>query len=216
MSEGTIELGSVGNALSKFNLDNVFEIKSLPVLENKIRLNVTVVPFTKTTAKAYLSKNKYQQGLAKLNYIDSLPVKPELVTIQIADKLSYVNELNADYNKSLFTLIEDLQKVSIISSVAVYINNEDLIKIKQADAYYLVNNQDKKYTMALYKQGKKMETLELSQNTIIGYQTNTFCWAQTQSGKWYIADMVVKPNVCKGKTFSKVKEKRKEENLFKM
>ncbi|WP_136667690.1 hypothetical protein [Flavobacterium sp. H122] len=216
VSDNAIELGSLGNASSKLNLENTFEIKSLPVLENKIKLNVDIVPFTKKTAKAYKLKNKYNQGLNKLNYVDSIPTKPELVLIHIEDKLGYVNELNAEHNKSLFTLIEDLQNLTVIYSIAIYVNDDDLSKIKQADAFYLVNNQDKKYTIGLYKQGKKTESIDMFSKTIIGYQTNTLCWSQTPRGKWYIADMISKSSSCKGKTFSKVKEAKKEESLFKM
>lgn len=216
VSDNPIELGSIGNASSKLNLENSFEIKSLPILENKIRVNISIVPYTKKTAKAYQEKSQYQQNLSKLNYIDSLPVKPELVTIQIADKLGYVSELNAEYNKAVYTLLTDLQEIEVVSGVALHVSNENLTKIKQADAYYLINNQDKKYTIALYKQGKKVETLEIIQNAIIAYQTNVFCWAQTQRGKWYVADMATKSGACKGKTFSKVTELKKEVNLFKM
>lgn len=215
-SNSIVELGSVGKESSSVTARKTIESKAFPVLQNKIRLYVNIVPFTKQIAKKYSEKSKFQQSLRKLHYVDSLPVKPELVTIEIADKLGYINELNAEHNGSFLTLLQNSQKISMVSSIALYLNNEDLNKIKQADSYYLINNLEKKYTIALYKQGKKTDTIEMIPNEIIGYQTNVFCWSQTKSGRWYIADMTSKANVCKGKTFSKIKEDKKEDNLFKM
>lgn len=215
VTSSTVELGSIGSVKSTFT-KNTFESNAFPVLENKIRLSVEIIPFSKKTAKSYLKKNKYNQSAAKLNYVDSLDVKPEMIVLKIADKLGYVNELNETYNEKVFTLLSNTSDVKVVSSIAVYLSNEDLMKIKQADAFYLVNNLDKKYTVALYNEGKKTGTLELKPERILGYQSGSFCWSSNAKGKWYIADIANSGSSCQGKSFSKIKEDKREESLFKM
>jgi uncharacterized protein (DUF2164 family) len=143
-------------------------------------------------------------------------VKPEMVVLKIADKLGYVNELNETYNEKVFTLLSNTSDVKVVSSIAVYLSNEDLMKIKQADAFYLINNLDKKYTVALYNEGKKTGTVELKKDRVLGYQSGSFCWSSNARGKWYIADVVNSGSSCQGKSFSKIREDKREESLFKM
>jgi hypothetical protein len=210
------ELGSVGKHKSAFNLKNAFETRTLPTLENKIRIAVEIVPFNKRLNKIYIAKSKFDQNQAKVAYVDSLDTKPEIVTIQLLDVLGFVNELNAANNKNVFKIIDDLENSKVVTGIAVSFSKEDIAKIRQSDSYYLSNNQEKKYTISLYKQGKKTENMELNPESIVAYKLGTFCWAEDNRNHWYIADIIGDNSSCNGKTSSKVKEKRKEESLFKM
>ena len=62
---------------------------------------------------------------------------------------------------------------------------------------------------------QKIETIDLSIATIIGYTVGKFCWFENEKGKWQIGDIVQKGNSCKGNTYRKVKPK-KEKSLYKM
>ena len=210
------ELGSVGEAKSAFNLKNDFSTRTFPKLENKIRVAIEIVPYNEKLNKIYVSKAKFNQNQAKVVYTDSLLTKPEIVTVQIVDVTGFVNELNADYNNEVFRAINDLQSLEIVSGIAINLSAADIAKIRIADTYYLTNMLDKKYTLILYKQGKKTESIDLTLGTIVGYRLSKFCWAETTQGKWYIADMVTINSSCKGTTSTKVKNKKKEDNLFKM
>lgn len=216
VSPATPELGSIGQATSLFYLQNDYEVRTLPTLENNIRVAIEILPFTKRLNKLYLSKEKYNQNLSKVTYIDSLPSKPEFVTIQLLDVTGFVNELNADYNTAVYRLLKDTPSSKVVSSVAISVSNADIAKIKQADTYYLTNSQEKKYTLSLYKSGKKIETIHLNPETIIAYQLSTFCYATTERGKWYIADMTEGSNNCKGNTKSKINERTKSKSLYSM
>lgn len=210
------ELGSLGQAKSSITLQNDFNTRTFPKLENKIRVAVEVIPYNKKLNKIYTNKAKFNQNQAKVIYSDSLPTKPEIVTIQILDVTGFVNELNADYNEEVFRVMKDLQNLEIVSSIAVNLSSTDIAKIRLADAYYLTNVLDKKYTLTLLKQGKKVESIDLTLGTILGYRLSKLCWAETTRGKWYIADMITTNSSCKGTTSTKAKNKKKEENLFKM
>jgi hypothetical protein len=97
VSDSFPELGFIGESKSSFN-KNTFDGRTLAKLNNNIRVEIDIVPFNRKLNKIYTSKAKYDQNQSKVAFIDSLPVKPELVTIKILDITGMVNELNASYN----------------------------------------------------------------------------------------------------------------------
>ncbi|HEX8016990.1 MAG TPA: hypothetical protein VF465_17285, partial [Flavobacterium sp.] len=143
------------------------------------------------------------------------PKKPELVTLKILDINGLVGELNASYNADVFRLLRDTENSEIITSIAVNLSTDEIAKIRQADVYYLINSLDKKYTIALYKTGKKTDTIDISTESIVGYQSSKFCWASNQQRQWYIADITEGKNSCKGNTKA-VPEDKKGKSLFDM
>lgn len=210
------EIGSIGEAKSLFKLQNDFKTRAFPILENKIRVAIEIVPFTKKLNKVYTSKAIYNQSQGKMIYSDSLPVKPEIVTVNIMDVTGFVNELNAEYNNDVYRLIQDTKRNKLVSGIAVALSKEDIAKIKLADTYYLSNNLDKKYLLQLYKQGKKSEVIDLTTSIVLGYKLSKSCWNVTERGKWYIADIVDESGSCKGNTKAFVSKKKKEKSLFDM
>lgn len=211
------ELGSIGQSQIKNGIENNFAVRTLPKLENNIRLSIDIVPYNKQLNKIYASKAKYNQNQAKVTYIDSLPYKPELVTIKILDVNGLVNEINAHYNSDVLKLLQNTEKAQIITSVAVTLSLDEITKIRQADAYYLTNSLDKKYLITLYKSGKKTDTIDITTETIIAYQSSKFCWAESSKTKWYVADIVTDNTNCKGNTKSIVPKKDEEsKSLFDM
>ncbi|TRW27076.1 hypothetical protein FMM05_00045 [Flavobacterium zepuense] len=215
VSEATIELGTIGRASSMYDLDNGFSIHSIPILQNKIRLDIQVLPFTKAINKIYINKTATNPSVIKVNYADSLPVKPEYITVSIMDRTGFANELNAEYNGDIATYLKDTKKTVAITGMALVLPGEELAKIKSADAYYLLNSQDKKYTIALYKAGKKTETIELGSSIPLAYTLGKFCWAVNDRQQWYIGEIVEDNKSCKGNTKTRVEDKE-EKNLFKL
>jgi len=214
-SSSVVELGSIGTSKLSYNL-NTFEPKGLPKLENNIRVEIGIVPYNRKLNKIYKSKAKYNQNQTKVAFIDSLPIKPELVTIKILDVAGLVEEINAEYNSNILKLLTDTQNLKIISSLAVSLPVEEITKIRQSDAYYLINNQYKKYTIALYKAGKKTDIIDINPETIVAYQVSSFCWVKSVKGTWNVADIVNENNSCSGITKRKINEKKNTEDLFDM
>lgn len=211
----TAELGAIGHSKT-FVLDKDFASRVYPKLNNKIRLDVQIVPFNKKLHKSYTSKKKFNQSLTQIKYIDSLPIKPEFVTISFLDSNSYTQELNAEYNQEQLEFTRNAKSANLISSIALAMDDVEIQKIKQADAYYLINNQDQKYTLALYKLGKEIDVIDMTPSTIFAYQISKFCWSLNSKGKWQVADINEKSESCKGETFRYVKEKKQARNLYKM
>lgn len=215
ISPATIELGTIGTATSVNNTMNDFAARSFPKIENKIRLDIQILPFNDRINKIYLTKTKENQLPTNIKYVDSLPKKPEFVTVTIMEITALAEEINASYNKNIFTYLKDNDKASIVTSVALTLSNDDLNKLKQADTYYLTNDQDAKYMITLYKQGKKTDIIDLNQGIVLAYTIGKFCWSISDRQQWYIADIVKNDKSCKGNTYSKMK-KKEETNLFKL
>ena len=215
VSLSTVELGSIGHATSFSNIKNKFSTQSIASLENKIRLDIRQIPFNKKINDIYLNKTNSLQIVPIIKYSDSLAQKPKFVVISIMDLTGLAHELNADYNKNVATFLKDAKEASIVTSIAIVLPDETLNKLNLADSYYLVNKQEKKYTVDLYKDGKKQETIDLYQGTVLAYTLGRFCWAVNDRQKWYVADIVTDNTSCPGNTLEKIKDKE-ERNLFKM
>lgn len=218
ISDTSPELGSIGQSKMGYMASNEFEVKTLPKLENKIRLAIEIVPFNKKVYKVYAAKAKYNQDQLKVAYVDSLPKKPELATIKLLDVVQFVNELNADYNQDVFKFISTTKHSKVVTNLVYSFSPEEINKIKQADAFYLTNFQDSKYGISLYKLGKKTDMLFINSSNVVAYRLSTFCWGATDRGQSYIADMVEGDGGCKGSTSLKIKEKKKKKtkSLFDM
>ncbi|WP_348800599.1 hypothetical protein [Flavobacterium adhaerens] len=218
MSETAPELGSIGQSKVGYKANNEFEVRTLPKLENSIRVAIEIVPFNRKMYKIYSAKAKYNQDQQKVAYEDSLPKNPELATIKLLDVVQFVNELNADYNKDVFQFVANTQDSEVVTNLVYCFSPEEIDKIKQADTFYLTNYQDSKYAIDLYKLGKKTETLFVNSLNIVAYRLSSFCWSATDRGKWYIADILEGGDDCKGKTKSKIEDKKKSKtkSLFDM
>jgi len=208
-----VELGVIGHSKGMF-FNKKFNSKAYPELTSKIKVNVSVVPFSKRSNKVYLSKTKNNQNLAKINYVDSIPVKPELVTISILDINGYCREINSPENTKINRLIKETKKAKVISSIAIVLKEDDLQKIKNADEFYLINKKDQKYSLGLFKQGKQTDVLEISTAPVLGYEEGRFCWSEIKPGKWEVIDLIAICESCKGNTVKKVSNKKKTKSLF--
>lgn len=215
ISKSTTELSALGEANSLAGLKNEFQITAYPKLTEKIKVQIAIVPFTKKINTITLAKAKYNQKQTAVTYIDSLPVKPEVVSIKIADINQLISELNSDKNTQIKNLIQNSERTSIITSVLAHLSSAEIEKIRQADTYYLVQTDNANYQIALYNQGKKTGLVAILANTILGYEVSSFCWTETNRGKWQIGDIVTKGNSCKGITYKRIREK-KEKSLYKM
>lgn len=215
ISSSTTEIGSIGHASSVFNLENNFATRSFPILEHKIRLDVQILPFTKKINDLYTAKLAEKQQKPNLAFADSLPKKPEFITVSIMDIAGYVKELNTLQNNSIKYYIDDTKKAVVVTGQALAPSPDDWAKIKQADSYYLEHSQNNKYTIGLYTAGKKTGEVNTATAIMLGYTLGKFCWSTDDREQWYIGDIVSSTKSCKGNTHSKIKQ-REETNLFKM
>lgn len=215
VSNSITELGSIGFSNTGMNFKNSFDTRTFPLLKNKIRLNIEVLPFNKDLNTVYLQKMEIKGEQPVLQYNDSIRPQPQYALITILDVSGYLQEINADYNTETYNFIKDTKDAYLVKEVAISLSTASIDKIKEADAYYLINDQEKKYTIALLKQGKQFDTLDINPGIPLVYSLGKFCWAENERHRWYIADIIDEKGVCKGNTSENIKEKE-ETNLFKM
>ncbi len=214
VSSASPELGSIGQSKSLFDLQNDFKVKTFAKLENNIRVSIEIVPFNKKLNHFFKAKERFNQSQSKIVYVDSLPTKPELITIRLLDVSGFTNELNADYNQSVFKLVSETKNPKIVTSIAAYLSPEEIVKIRQSDTYYLTNSQNQRYILSLYKFGKKTDTITVNPASIIAYRFSKICWSISDKEQWNIIDLTEGVNGCKKK--SKIKKKKKSKSLFDM
>ena len=210
-----VELGAIGAPSKSTLLKNEFSIRAIPYIQNKVRLDVRILPFTKQLYKTYMEKTAEAQLKPSIIYADSIPNKPRLAVINILDKNSLADELNALHNKSAFTYLKNSANTALISGIAVTVSDDNLSRILDADTYYLQTTQDDRSLIVLYKDGKRTGIVDVQAGIILGYTYSTFCWSLDRRNEWYIADIADMGSKCQGLTKSKLKKKQ-EDNLFKM
>ena len=61
VSDTAPELGSIGQSRIGYKTNNEFEVRTLPKLENSIRVAIEIVPFNRKMYKIYAAKAKYNR-----------------------------------------------------------------------------------------------------------------------------------------------------------
>jgi glycerophosphoryl diester phosphodiesterase len=211
VSLSATELGAVGTTSIDILFCNRFSQYSVPVLKNKIRLEARIVKFDKHTYREFKLKNASNPLIKKVN--DSIAIKKDYVIFKILDKQTLLGEYNSDYNKSLVSYLKSSGKGKVVTSVAVYLDEKELEKLKKADSFYLVNQFDHKYVVQLFKDGKKNDVIDLQPGTPLAYITEGFCWDTDKRGEWLPADLDA--DGCHGKLQKKIKSK-KQTSLYNM
>lgn len=215
-SDEAIDFLAIGE--NRISLDQRYHFESFgfPKIDDKIKLYVEILPYTKKLNKVYIAKEKHNQALLSSKYIDSLKIKPDVLCISIADKSLLVSLLNNQNNKELRDYIQRTQKqVSIITSFVLSVDKATIEKVKQADSYYLEQVNDSKYEVALFINNKKKETIHIPFQNVIAYQTNNFCWVENTKGNWLIGYLVEGDSTCDGDSYKKI-QPTKEKSLYKM
>lgn len=215
ISSTNIEIGSIGFSTSVIG-KNDFTIHSFPKLDNKLRVEVSLTPFNKKFNKIYQKKAESNQNQAKIQYVDSLETKPELVTISLLDIAGFVSEINNTHNKEVLEFLKNTEKSKIVTSIVTTLSADNISKIKEADTYYLINNQQSKYVLILFKDNKKVATVDLQSGVVLAHEVSKCCWIIDSKGRWYLAGLVDENSACKGKTEPKVKKKESMKSLYRM
>lgn len=214
-SKSTTEFGSIG--ISKSSLfNNKFYNHVFPKLENKIRVDVKIVPFSKKTFNFYKSKSNNNSENQTIQYLDSLAIKPEFIVISVLDASSYINEINASYNKQVLNYLEKVNNAQFVTGIATTLSNDIIAKIKLADSYYIINTQDNKYSLITYKANKKIDSIDLQSGVVLGFESGKFCWSLNNNSNWILSDIVKECISCQGNTENKIPKNKKNKNLFKL
>lgn len=208
-----VELGAVGQVNYKLET-NRFQITTLPTYKQKLRVAANIVAFNNTTFNTYAQAARQQNQKISIAYIDSVANKPGYANLQILDKTQLINELNAGYNSTVNTYLQNAKNNEIITGVSAYFNSLDLSKLSQADEVYLVNNKLKKYNLELIKDGRKFATVDMGNSVPFAYTTASFCWKK-ENATISIVNLTTANESCAKDTYRNVSRLYKKTDLFK-
>lgn len=182
----SIELGSIG-IMSSGLVQNRFQINAIPTLEQKIMVKSISKYFDKTTLSYY---NKNQPDTTKtITYIDSLKIQPKYLQLEIIDKVTLLEELNAQPNKKVVDYLKTAENILFISSVSIKFPEMIQNNLQNAEEVYLVNSANKKYVLALFNKNKLSETIAFSTGDIFEYETSILCWGVSDRHNIVITDI---------------------------
>ncbi len=212
ITDSAVELLTIGNSNSKLSTSS-FSTDAIPVLKQKIRINASELTFNKTLFKSYDNSAKLQGKENPLTYIDSIPQKPSYILLKIMDKVTLIEELNSDYNKTVFEYLKSTAYTQLISEISIVFDERTKQAVKNAEEIFIINEKYKKYSLALYKNGEQFEQIELSKGITFSYKLSTFCWAENKRKQGVIVNIVDKGNDCSPNTYDSYQEIEKKHSF---
>ncbi|RXP46369.1 hypothetical protein EC396_14220 [Lutibacter sp. HS1-25] len=208
-----VELLTIG--VEENNLQTIsFETTAIPILNNKIRVHAMLMPFNKTTYKAYSSAVNSQGGENSIKYVDSLPNKPHYITLKVADNVAFLKELNGEYNTAEVQYLKTMNKAKLVTAVSMVFNEQLMKEIEQADELYLKNEKYKKYDLELYKNNVLVQEIELTGGVTFAYKLAAFCWGKNAKRQTAILNIIDEHSKCTKPTYDNF-QKSEEKNAFK-
>lgn len=213
IATAAIELLTIGVQDSNLQTTS-FETAIIPQLNQKVRVHALMLPFDKTTNKAYLAAAVSQGKKSTVNYVDSLPIKPNYLTLNVIDKVTFLNELNRDYNKAEVHYLKTMGKAKLVTTISLVFNNQTIAEIAQADELYITNKKYKKYHLELFENNQFLKEIELTNATVFAYKLSTFCWGKNSKRQTAIINIIDENSKCIKPTYSDF-QKSEEKNAFK-
>lgn len=214
IASSALELATIG--ITKPNLQiNNFEVNAIPQLNEKIRVTAKILPFNKATFKAYTKASNLQGRQSIVKYVDSLPNKPKYVVLKITDKVLLLNELNSEYNTTVFNYLKTVPTAKIITAISMVFEPSVLNDINQAEELYLTNKKYKKYDLELYKNKKLYKTIELTKGTAFSYKLSSFCWGENSRHQPILVNIVDEHSGCNNNTYNSYQQVEKKKYIIK-
>ncbi len=169
-------LGAIGKENTSF-LNKNFQQIGQPTLAHSVALSVQEIPFTKSTFKEY-SVLKTQKGdKPTIVYVDSLPVKPKYLRLEIKDKIGLLTVLNDDTNSEVRSYLEKDADCRIVSSISLYMPSKEGDELAHAAEVFLGTNYNGSLQIELIN-GKERQMMILPEDEIFDYSVMGFCWGE--------------------------------------
>lgn len=178
ISDSQPQLGAIGFLESQLmlnkNLKNhTFKTMVVPTLEKKIRVELHRESFDKKRYKAYL--NTSPENYFEINYTDSLPDKPEFISLQLSDRLEYVESLKNNIKLEEFLKVKpELQSITAVSVAA---KPEILSFFDNAESVFLIYDKKlEKYYLELMESNGSRQSVYFNDLCIFAFDVSGFCW----------------------------------------
>ncbi|MFI1772551.1 hypothetical protein [Thalassobellus citreus] len=209
-----LQLGTVGEQKG-FVLEQDYNSIALPKYEQPIKIRVHLVPFSKSTFKAYKKAKTFQNGDVILNYIDSVKTKPTFLKIEIADRIAVLNALNNQVNKDVLLFLKNRTQAHLVTSISTVFNQELTEALRHAEEVYLETSGINNYVLKTYKDKKQQRIILFEEGVMFAYQTSNACWKENDAHQLQLVDLVESNDSCPSKASRSAKEKKKKINYNK-
>jgi len=209
-----VVLGSIGNTSDDLFKNN-FKIAALADYKSPIRVSVTPVTFSKSSYKIFLKARKYQMVNVNPQMNDSIKTKPKFVTVQIADRVALIDELNSSYNRTVKDYLNRQAKATLVTSISMALSQENINKIAQADVVFLAQNKLKDYVLQLHNGNDALETIKFNQGVVFAHKSSSSCWQENENLQLSIVDLVEGNTSCPPKTYKYAPRAIKKIDYFK-
>lgn len=191
----SLELGVIGERKKEIQKTD-YDVFGIPNYHNKIKVSAKVKSFNKNTYKKYLKSIQNTSLKDNIRYIDSIPLKPDFVELEITDNTSIVSIIN-EGDLAIFNYLKKHPNASLVSKIRVILNSSDLNTMKKADALYLETIGEKQQYLVLFKENQLLEKLNLYGLHTFEYDISYFCWEVTDKRRIRLATIVDHKN-CSG------------------
>ncbi|OWW23506.1 hypothetical protein B4Q04_20110 [Zobellia sp. OII3] len=187
-------LGDIGK-YSKSIIHSSFDKIGNPIISKPIGLAVMEVPFTKSKFKSYNAIKKGMGEKSALAYIDSIPIKPKYLTIEITDRIGMRTALNTDKNKEVLSYLEQDEDYRLVYQVSMVASEEQSRLLMEADAIFLIEDWNGHMTVEAIHNKIKIQ-IRLSQSEIFDYKVLGFCWSENRYGQKRIEALRLSSESC--------------------
>ncbi len=193
------ELGTLG-VFTNYAFEKDHQAKTVVHLSKGVRLNYTEI---KVSERKLFNKKDSLSPIEK----DST-----LISLEILDKVSLINQINAD--QEIIKYISPNSSNKVVSQVTIHFLDKELTAIKKADEIYLIQNKQNTLSLELRKDNKVFDQIEFSSGTITSFKALELCWGQNKRRDIEIFDLVPPGTSCGDGTYKSAK-KVKKKNEFK-
>ncbi len=207
-----VELGMIGD-LDATVTTKEFQTFGIPQLDGKIRLSPVFKTFNGLDYKAYKKLRKQEALGFEIQYVDSLPNKPQYLRLELQDQVGFLTELNAEKNAELKEQILTNPDADIITRIDWVVSEAAIARIKAADAVFLGQNYQRIPRIILSKNNQLTEIL-FSEGLMLSYEVSQFCWGLDSRNEPKLMAFVEKGKPCIGELKHNGNKLKKEKNLF--
>ncbi|MCD8406198.1 hypothetical protein [Tenacibaculum finnmarkense] len=203
-TKNTLELGTIG-IKKKSSRKTDFEELGTPYYQGLIKFSVISKSFDKNTYNKYLKSVKNKKVFNKINYVDSLKIKPSYLEIKISDKVAVIKAINND-NPSLCEYMKNAPKAKLITSLRLTASKSLITQVLKGDAFYLTSDTQKKQRLYIYKNQVKIGEINTNENDVFAYEMGSFCWELTAKRKIKLATIIGPNESCTNSTKEKARD----------
>ncbi len=187
---GTLSIGVIGKE-KNFLMVKDFQHIGNPNLNGPVALSVRELPFNKAGYRDYRAMKARQGEKPTFDYVDSLPVKPRYLLVEIKDKIALTTALNATDNKTVRSYLAKDPDCKIVTGISLYLEPGPASQLLASDNVFLITDRNGQLRIECSGNAKKQQ-LVLPVTEIFDYGTMGFCWGEDAYG--HVRIQTLSPN----------------------